>query len=530
MRTSKKNYLKEAGNLQDNHFASKIKSLDQIIKLVGKKPKGKPRQVKVVMCHGTFDIVHPGHLRQLIYAKSKGGESSKLIVSITTDKHVTKGPLRPYVPQELRALNLAAFQIVDYVIIDKNPTPIENILKIKPDLFVKGFEYSLDGINPKTQEEITALESYGGEMVFSPGDVVYSSTQLLNLNRPNLAVEKLTTLMQAEGITFKSLHSALKKSAGKKIHVIGDLIVDKYSHCTLLGQAQKAPAFSARLDKTNLYVGGAGIVAKQLASMGASVTLTTILGEDKEAEFALNDLKNSGVKVNKIIDPSRPTIVKERFLNETMLLLQVNRLDNSSINEKILSRICRYIKKTDSDAIVLSDFRHGIFNQETIPSLISSVPPYVIKIADSQVSNRWGNILDFKGFDLITPNEREARFALGDQDTTIRPLAQKLYIQSECKYLILKLGSDGIIVYKSPGGETREYYVMDSFATTVSDPVGAGDALLAGSTLGLVSTKNILISSIIGNICAGIECSKIGNIPITIQEIHDQLKRFEENY
>ena len=72
-----------------------------------------PRVEPVVMCHGTFDLVHPGHLRHLAYAKSKG---SILVVSITTDEHVTKANMRPYVPEELRALNLAALELVDFEI------------------------------------------------------------------------------------------------------------------------------------------------------------------------------------------------------------------------------------------------------------------------------------------------------------------------------------------------------------------------------------------------------------------------------
>ena len=66
-------------------------------------------------------------------------------------------------------------------------------------------------------------------------------------------------------------------------------------------------------------------------------------------------------------------------------------------------------------------------------------------MADSQVASRWGNILDFQGFDLVTPNEREARFALGDQDLTVRPMALELYQKLQCKTLILKLGERGIL-------------------------------------------------------------------------------------
>jgi len=108
--------FEEAKKIQGS-FSGKIVSVAQLQKIIGKHPRNK----RVVMCHGTFDIVHPGHIRQFIYAKSKG---DILVVSITIDKYVTKRPISPYIPQELRALNIAAFEIVDYVIIDKNQKTI----------------------------------------------------------------------------------------------------------------------------------------------------------------------------------------------------------------------------------------------------------------------------------------------------------------------------------------------------------------------------------------------------------------------
>src|SRR5262245_37949724 len=145
-------------------LGNKIKTVEELARAIGPRPRAKT----VIMCHGMFDIVHPGHLRHLMYAKEK---ADILVASITADQYGTKGAFRPYVPQELRASNLAALEVVDYVLIDDNATPIENIRILQPDYFAKGYEYCADGIPPKTQEEMAALEGYGGEMVFTPGDV-----------------------------------------------------------------------------------------------------------------------------------------------------------------------------------------------------------------------------------------------------------------------------------------------------------------------------------------------------------------------
>src|SRR5215813_1916514 len=104
----------------------KVKTVGEVAAAVG----ARPRPTKVIMCHGTFDIVHPGHVRHLLYAKSKG---DILIASLTADAHISKANFRPYVPQELRALNLAALEVVDYVVIDPDPTPIVNIGINRPD-------------------------------------------------------------------------------------------------------------------------------------------------------------------------------------------------------------------------------------------------------------------------------------------------------------------------------------------------------------------------------------------------------------
>ncbi len=177
-------------------YRHKIKNTDELIQALGKRPRKK----KVIMCHGVFDVVHPGHLRHLIYAKSK---ATILVASLTADVHISKGQYRPYVPQDLRALNLAAFEVVDFVLVDSEPTPIANLLSLQPDFFAKGYEYNADGMHPNTEEELEALRSYGGKMIFTPGDIVYSSTKLIDLAPPSIKVEKLLTLMESEGVTFQ---------------------------------------------------------------------------------------------------------------------------------------------------------------------------------------------------------------------------------------------------------------------------------------------------------------------------------------
>jgi len=503
-------------------YSHKIKTAEQLSEVLGQRP----RSNKVIMCHGTFDVVHPGHVRHLLYAKTK---ADILVASLTADEHIKKGNMRPYVPQELRAINLAAMEMVDYVVIDSDPTPIRNLGIIKPDYFAKGYEYTAGQVHPKTQEEIDILDSYGGEMIFTPGDIVYSSSALIELAPPSIAVEKLMTLMEAENISFADLRNAIHSMRGVKVHVVGDTIVDSYTYCSMIGGMTKTPTMSVRFEKQVDYVGGAGIVAKHLRAAGADVTFSTVLGNDALSSFVLDDLKNFGVVCLPVIDETRPTTNKNAIVASDYRLLKIDTLDNRSISDKITEQLKRQISETKTQAVTFCDFRHGIFNRGTIPQLTASIPTDAYKVADSQVASRWGNILEFQSFDLITPNEREARFALGDQDSVIRPLAKELHRHSKCKTLMLKCGERGLITYRSHiRDDYRAFFVVESFADHVVDAVGAGDALLSYSTLVMVATGNDVIASILGSMAAGVECEHDGNIPVTPDQILKKIDKLEK--
>ena len=503
-------------------FSHKIKTAAQIAEAIGPRP----RKHKVIMCHGTFDVVHPGHIRHMLYAKTK---ADILIASLTADEHIKKGNMRPYVPEDLRAVNLAALEMVDYVVVDRDATPLSNLALIKPDYFAKGYEYTAGSVNPKTQEEIDVLESYGGEMIFTPGDIVYSSSALIELAPPSIAVEKLMTLMDAEGVTFKDLRDAIQKMKGIHVHVIGDTIVDSYTYCSMIGGMTKTPTMSVLYEKKVDYTGGAAVVAKHLRAAGADVTFSTVLGNDAYKNFVLDDLNTCGVHCQPIIDETRPTTNKNAIVAEGYRLLKVDTLDNRSISDKIVEQLKHQINDTRTQAVVFSDFRHGMFNRSTIPQLTSAIPAGVFRVADSQVASRWGNILEFEAFDLITPNEREARFALGDQDSVVRPLALELLKRSKCKTLILKCGDRGIMTYRtSSHGDLRAFFNIESFAEKVVDAVGAGDALLAYATLALIATQNDVIASILGNMAAGIECEHDGNWPVTPELVLKKIDSVEK--
>jgi rfaE bifunctional protein kinase chain/domain/rfaE bifunctional protein nucleotidyltransferase chain/domain len=504
-------------------YRRKIKTPEELCKAVGQRPRKKT----VVMCHGVFDLVHPGHIRHLLYAKSKG---DILVASLTSDAFITKAQYRPFVPQELRALNIAALEMVDYVVIDQNPTPLENLAKIQPDYFAKGYEYQDGGrLHPKTQEEVDVLKAYGGEVLFTPGDIVYSSSAIIEQAPPKIGIEKLLMLMEAEGVTFDRLRQTLAKCTGVTVHVVGDTIVDSLTYTAMIGGMTKTPTPSVHFERREDFIGGAAVVAEHLRKAGANVTFSTVLGDDAFKDFVIEGLNKSGVETKAIIDKTRPTTHKNAVVCGDYRLIKIDTLDNRSISDTIAEKIAAQVRDTPAQAVAFCDFRHGIFNRRTIPNLVAAIPPKAFKVADSQVASRWGNILEFQGFDLITPNEREARFSLADQDTGVRPLAARLQDEANCRTVILKLGDRGVLTSRAGVHEDlRSFFVVDSFAGRVVDAVGAGDALLAYATLAMVVDGSEVVASILGSMAAALECEANGNLPIGPEDVMRKIDATEK--
>jgi bifunctional ADP-heptose synthase (sugar kinase/adenylyltransferase) len=277
------------------------------------------------------------------------------------------------------------------------------------------------------------------------------------------------------------------------------------------------------------FIGGAAIVAEHIRAAGAQVVLSTVLGEDPYKDFVLDGLKQSGVEVRAIIDPTRPTINKNAIVAGGYRLLKVDTLDNRAISDDIRAKLVEAIRTVPADAVAFCDFRHGIFNRRTMGPLIEAIPSSALKVADSQVASRWGNITEFKRFDLITPNEREARFALGDQDSGVRPLASQLYDSAGCKMLILKLADRGVLTCRSDDHEALDsFFVVDSFVDRLVDAVGAGDALLAYATLAMLATKDPVTATIIGSMAAAVECEADGNVPVGPEDVLAKIDAVEK--
>ena len=217
----------------------------------------------VVLCHGVFDLVHPGHIIHFEQAKAMG---DVLVVSVTSEKYVRKGPGRPYFNDEMRLKFLAAIECIDYVMLSEGYTVDDIVEVVEPDIYVKGEEYRNfeDDITGKITEEQELVEKHGGRIEFTCGQV-FSSTKLINTAMSGLPEDVRVYVEDfKKKYSMESIRNFAEKAGHLKILVVGDVIIDRYTYCNVQGMMSKDMGYSARLSNTEEYFGGALAVARHI--------------------------------------------------------------------------------------------------------------------------------------------------------------------------------------------------------------------------------------------------------------------------
>jgi len=491
-------------------------------KIISAKSLVKKKLKNFVLCHGVFDLVHPGHLRHFFHAKEK---AKILVVSITSDQYINKGVYRPFVNEKLRSLNLAALEVVDFVIINDNPDALPLLKKLKPNFFAKGFDYSSRS-NKKTLAEEQLLSSYGGELIFTPGNVMFSSSNFIDEKKINLDVEKIEFLLKEKKITLNELETTVEKFKNIQATVVGDTIVDQQIYCHHTITQNKTPTLNLSYEHNKKFVGGAAIVARHIRAAGAKVKFISFSGKDSDTSFVVKELNKDKIQNTIFTNSKRTTNLKQSIYSKKYNLLKISKTNKENLSQIELADLVKELKKIKSGILLFSDFRHGIFDSTTIPILCKNIKKDIIKIADSQVATRWGNIADFKNFDLIAPNENEARFATSDQDSNISSLSRKLFKISNCKNLILKLGENGALCVKKNHNK-YESYLLPSMVSKLVDPIGSGDALLAYSSLAFAITKCHARAGLIGTIAAACKIEVQGNMTVKKKDVINKIRKLK---
>lgn len=474
--------------------------LQELMKLAA----GRPR---IVFVSGNFNIVHPGHLRLLRFAAECG---DFLVVGVNDDQ--SQGAL---LEEALRLDSVRSISFVDYAFV-LHDKPEDFIRYLRPSVVVKGNEHEMH-----TNPELDAVKSCGGKLLFSSGDVSFSSIELLKkefnqLNYSTIVPPRDFPLRH--GFTMEDLDGTLGEMSRLRVCVIGDTIVDEYITCDPLGMSQEDPTIVVTPILSERFLGGAAIVAAHARSLGADVRFFSIVGQDNAAEFVRDRLRDYGVTSWLYEDDSRPTTLKQRFRANGKTLLRVSHLRNLDISTELRQRLLHEIKAalTEVDLLIFSDFNYGVLPQALVDEICEFCRVRkIMTVADSQSSSQIGDISRFKGTTLITPTEREARIALRDFNSGLAVITQALSARAHTDNIIITLGTEGVLIY-APITDKQEWHTdrLPSFNTAPKDIAGAGDSLLTCASMAMAVGCNIWQAAYLGSLAAACQVGRIGNIPL----------------
>lgn len=473
-----------------------------------------PENRKVVFVSGCFNIVHPGHLRLLRFAAECG---DFLVVGVHGDNLGAQ-----LIEENLRFDGIKAISLVDHAFILKKPSE-DFVRELKPAIVVKGKEHE-NSFNPEAE----AVESYGGKMFFSSGDISFSLVELLQNESQRIVsntIIKNDAFMKRHGFSGVDLQKVLKKFQELKVLVIGDSIVDEYITCNPLGMSREDPTIVVSPVGTKLYIGGAGIVASHASNLGAGVSFFSITGNDEMAGFIEEKLKIAKVKAHLFQDETKPTILKQRYISSGKTLLRVNHLRQHPISKEIQKRLKTQIFEiiNEQDVVIFSDFNYGCLPQPLVKSIIRECKKNnIMMVADSQSSSQIGDVSRFTDMKLLTPTEREARLALKDFESGLVVLAEKLRKSSRAENIFITLDKEGLLIHADVKNQDKDNFLTDQLEAmnkAPMDPAGAGDSLLVCSALAIASGADIWQSAYLGSVAAACQIGRHGNIPLSMNDI-----------
>lgn len=467
----------------------------------------------IALCHGVFDLVHPGHIIHFEQAKQM---ADILVVSTTASKYVRKGPGRPYFDDEMRMKFLAAIECVDYVMLSDGYTVDDIIECAEPDIYVKGEEYAKpeDDITGKIAEEEALVKKHGGRIRFTTGQT-FSSTKLINTAMSGLSDE---ILMYMRG--FKARHDMAEireyaeKAKSLKTLVIGDVIIDKYTYCNVQGIMSKDMGYSARLSHVEDYLGGAVAITRHLLSFSDNVTLMSIIGNEEEIRRRIFDELEDKMEIDLAYSSAVPTIVKHRYLTrnakreEYRKIFAINNIpEKTQYEEEVYQSFKNRLKEkiADYDVVFVCDFGHGIIDREVI-NIIQEQAKYIVLNCQTNSSN--------KGLNVITKYKRADVFTLDQQELKLAFPESALDEKISLKKLTKHINGNGWLTRGSQGAygiNNSEISECPAFTLSVKDTVGAGDAFFSVAGIFAAAGAPIEVGTFVGNIGGALGVNIVGN-------------------
>ncbi len=453
---------------------SKIKKVDELAAaLAALRAGGK----KIVHCHGVFDLLHIGHIKHLEAARKIG---DVLVVTLTPDRFVNKGPHRPAFPERLRAEALASLACVDFVAINEWPTAVETIDRLKPDFYVKGVVREAgkrDHTDAIDQEE-NAVKAAGGQLVLTDEET-FSASTLINRFMDVFTPETRSFLEQ-----FRARHTPeeiigyLQAIRKLKVLVVGETIIDEYQFCSVLGKSGKEPVLAALHNRTEQYVGGVLAIANHASNFCDHVGLLSSLGEVNSCEDLISSKLNKNVTAQFVRVPGAPTIVKRRFLEEYLAakLFEVYVMRSDVMPAEIEEKFCRELERLapQYDVVIIADYGHGLMSERAV-QIVCDKSKFLAVNTQVNAGNRGFNTISkYPRADFVSIGEPEVRLDARKVSGDLRPVAENVARRIATKSFLVTRGSSGCLIHDRELG----FFNVPAFAIRVVDRVGAGDAVL----------------------------------------------------
>lgn len=483
---------------------SKIITINDLTKLKNK---------DVSLAHGVFDVFHIGHKRYLEQCKKK---SKVLIVSITSDKYVNKGPGRPIFNQHYRSELISALSFVDFVIINDDLTPINLIKKLKPKFYFKGKDYSdlKNDLTGNIIKEKSAVEDNGGKIVFID-DIVFSSSSIINKTfGQHKIIKYLTDNVKDIDLFKKKCLNIISKLEKLNIAVIGEIIFDRYIETKELSKPSKENILAVESNRDITFFGGALASAITLSKFCNKVDFYSAGKLDSKSQKKLKKYIQS-IKNLKLIndtDTEFHSITKKRFLNNNRKkLFEVYDKYGSVFEYKkdfLLKKLKKNIKKYD--LVIACDFGHGLIN-EKLKIEISKNSKFFCLNTQANADNRGFNLPSkYKKCDFLCLDIPELRLATGDRYSSIEFLASKLKKQMRASSILITMGEKGLYFKKTLSKKDRTF-VIPGFETNPIDTMGAGDVTFSLSSILNKVSKDEKVIAFLANLAGAIKTNIYGH-------------------
>lgn len=465
----------------------------------------------IALAHGVFDLLHIGHLRHIKEAASHG---DILVVSITDDPFVNKGPGRPVFNAHMRAEMLAALNMVDYVIINHAPTSVPVIHAVRPNFYVKGQEYSAaeDDVTGNITDEEEAVQAVGGNICFT-GDIVFSSSNLLNSYFDVLSPDLRAFLADVkQEHAPEDIITLIENVSKMRVLLVGDAIIDEYDYVSPMGRSAKENIIATRHHDREMFAGGCFAAANHVAGLCREVELLTCLGAHEPHEKLIRSSLKDNVTLTTVIRDDAPTTRKRRFLDRSYLhkMFEVYYFEDTPLPKSSQDEFDALVaaKAKDYDLVIVTDFGHGLIAPSTIKILEDNAKFLAVNAQSNSANYGFNLITKYPHADFVCIDAPEARLATGCkhgdiEDVTLVQLADAL----NCNNIIITLGSAGCLTYV----RGQKAATIPVFTNSVIDTVGAGDAFFAIAAPIVAQGANLKLAGIVGNAAGALKVGIVGH-------------------